>query len=72
MYKNIEQPKYAWRVEPAPTKYVWRVELAPKVIWYREEGQQPNALHRMMQRLFFGFKWEKLDYEGSENGRLQG
>jgi len=55
MYKNIEQPKY-----------VWRVELAPKVIWYREEGQQPNAFHRMMQRLFFGFKWEKLDYEGSE------
>jgi len=52
LYKTIEQPKYAWRVE-----------LAANVVWYREEGQQPNAFHRMMHRLFFGFKWERINEE---------
>jgi hypothetical protein len=45
------------RQEP---KYAWRCELMQKVYWEREEGQQPNAFHRLMQRLVFGFKWEKV------------
>ena len=50
MYKIIEEPKYAWSVE-----------IAPEIFWYREEGQQPNVFHRMMQEMFFGFKWRKID-----------
>jgi hypothetical protein len=26
----------------------------------REEGNQPNAFHRLMQYLMFGFKWERI------------
>ena len=39
----------------------WRCRVAPKHYWHCEEGQQPNAFHRMMQRLAFGFKWERID-----------
>lgn len=48
------------RQEP---EYTWRCELTPKVHWYREEGEQPNAFHRMMQRIVFGFKWERISDE---------
>jgi len=50
MYTIVEEPKYAWRCE-----------LTPEFYWYREEGEQPNAFHRLMQRLFFGFKWERVE-----------
>ena len=46
------------RKEP---EYTWRCEVMTELYWYREEGQQPNAFHRMMQRLVFGIKWEKLE-----------
>jgi len=40
--------------------YSWRCELAPNVVWSVEEGKQPNAFHRWMQKLCFGFKWSKI------------
>jgi hypothetical protein len=46
--------------------YVWSCEVMPKVYWRREEGQQPNAFHRLMQRLVFGFKWERIEEERSD------
>ena len=39
----------------------WRCEVAPKTYWHCAEGKQPNAFHRMMQRLAFGFKWERIE-----------
>ena len=47
----------------APPVYAWRCELTPKVYWHCEEGKQPNAFHRMTQRLVFGFKWERIKDE---------
>ena len=41
--------------------YSWKCELAPNVFWNVEEGKQPNAFHRLMQELCFGFKWSKID-----------
>lgn len=43
-----------------PPDCKWRVEVMKDVYWMREEGEQPNAFHRFMQRIFFGFKWEKI------------
>jgi len=43
-----------------PPVYTWKCELMPEVYWMREEGNQPNAFHRLMQYLVFGFKWEKV------------
>lgn len=42
-------------------KYTWKCQLVPKVFWHVEEGKQPNAFHRFMQRLCFGFKWSRID-----------
>ena len=41
--------------------YSWKCELAPNVFWNVEEGKQPNAFHRWMQKICFGFKWSKID-----------
>ena len=43
-----------------PPVYTWQCELMPHVRWMREEGNQPNAFHRLMQYLMFGFKWERI------------
>ena len=45
----ISQPKMAWKCELHPTTY-----------WHCEEGKQPNAFHRFMQRLCFGVKWSRI------------
>lgn len=38
----------------------WRVHLVNGVEWHPDEGQVPNAFWRLMQRLMFGFRWERL------------
>jgi hypothetical protein len=43
------------------TKYAWKCQLIEGVYWNAEEGKQPNAFHRFMQRLFFGIKWSKIN-----------
>lgn len=42
-------------------KMSWKCEIHPSTFWYCEEGRQPNAFHRFMQRLCFGIKWSKID-----------
>jgi hypothetical protein len=41
--------------------YAWKCELHPSTYWHCEEGKQPNAFHRLMQRLCFGVKWSRID-----------
>ena len=53
-YKEISPPIWT-------PNYSWKCELAPNVVWSVEEGKQPNAFHRWMQELCFGFKWSKID-----------
>lgn len=40
--------------------YAWKCQLIYGTYWHVEEGKQPNWFHRMMQRLCFGIKWERL------------
>lgn len=47
-----------WKIS-LPT-YAWKCELCKNTFWYVEEGKQPNAFHRFMQRLCFGIKWERI------------
>ena len=47
-------------------EYVWKCGTAPNWFWMREKGQQPNAFHRLMQRIFFGFKWERIKEQPHE------
>lgn len=44
-----------------PPKYTWKCELHPGTYWHVQEGKQPNAFHRFMQRLCFGVKWSRID-----------
>jgi hypothetical protein len=44
-----------------PPKASWKCELHKGIFWNCEEGKQPNAFHRFMQRLFFGVKWSRVD-----------
>lgn len=41
-------------------KYTWRCEVSKMFHYHVEEGKQPNAFHRFMQRLCLGFKWERI------------
>jgi hypothetical protein len=44
------------------TKYDWKCQIIEDhLVWHVEEGKQPNAFHRLMQRLFFGIKWSKIN-----------
>lgn len=36
-------------------------EMHPGTHWMVQEGKQPNAFHRFMQRICFGFKWSRID-----------
>lgn len=45
----------------APPKMAWKCELHKNTFWHCEEGKQPNAFHRFMQRLCFGIKWSRVD-----------
>lgn len=42
-------------------KYTWKCELHQSMYWHVAEGKQPNAFHRLMQRLCFGVKWSRID-----------
>lgn len=44
----VNQPKYSWKVEIAPTFFV-----------YVQDGRVPNVFNRFMQRLCLGFKWSR-------------
>jgi hypothetical protein len=50
MYNSLSMPKYSWKCQ-----------LTHGTYWYVEEGKQPNAFHRFMQRLCFGIVWSKID-----------
>jgi hypothetical protein len=38
----------------------WRVWLTP--FFFIEGHKPPNIMHRVLQRLFFGFRWERTKY----------
>ena len=43
------------------SKYTWKLSIG-KTFWVQfYEGDQPNRFHRWMQKVFLGFKWEKID-----------
>jgi hypothetical protein len=45
----------------APPKPVWRVRVAEGVYWnHAGDKRPPNTFHRLMHRLVFGFKWERI------------
>lgn len=50
---NDEKPKLRVVI-----KAEWRCSVGPN--WQIEVPEAPNALHRFMQRLIFGFKWERI------------
>jgi hypothetical protein len=52
----IENLKIHWAPE-----YAWRCHLVPGVVYHLAEGRQPNAFHRLMQRLWFGVRWERIN-----------
>jgi len=59
--KLIEQIKAD---REAGTQGKWRVEYKHgnrRLIYHVKEGQQPIRFHRFIQRVCFGFKWEKDD-----------
>jgi hypothetical protein len=56
----IENLKIHWSPEYWTPEYAWRCHLIPGVVYHLEEGRQPNAFHRLMQRLCFGVRWERI------------
>lgn len=48
-----------------PERSNWRVEICG-VHYHPVKGQEPNAFHRWMQRLAFGFRWKKT--KGEQEG----
>lgn len=50
---------YALYAGPKLSK--WSVTLADHLKLTPLEGREPNAFHRLMQRLILGFKWEKSE-----------
>lgn len=43
----------------APPKPTWRCWIWDGLCYY--VSKPPNAFHRLMQRIAFGFRWERLD-----------
>jgi hypothetical protein len=42
-------------------KKQWKVQLNSRFAIYFQDGSQPCAFHRWMQRMLFGFKWERME-----------
>lgn len=42
-------------------KYAWKLTVGDGFNLFYYEGKQPNRFHRWMQKVFLGFKWEKID-----------
>ncbi len=39
----------------------WQATIAGNmIVWRPEKGREPNAFHRLMQRLILGIKWERV------------
>lgn len=49
---------YAEYDPPKPSG--WRVWYLPGCFYQPLEGEVPNRFHRFMQRVCFGFKWERV------------
>lgn len=50
--------EYVFNTPPPPE---WSVEVVDGVLWHPDSTKKvPNAFHRLMQRLVFGFKWKRL------------
>lgn len=43
----------------SPTMSEWRCEITSTFHIIPLKGHEPNAFHRLMQRLILGFKWRK-------------
>lgn len=56
----VDHPPHPTYILQYP-KMDWKCELHPNTHWHCEEGKQPNAFHRFMQRLCFGVKWTKVN-----------
>jgi len=41
--------------------YKWKCQLTKGTYYFVEEGKQPNAFHRFMQKLCFGVIWRRFD-----------
>jgi hypothetical protein len=59
-------------VERQPERSEWRCypfgkQKTHNIIYTPIKGQEPNAFHRFMQRLFFGVHWEKDDNDKGNN-----
>ena len=53
---------------PPPKPSNWRCRLTPGphgLILQPTEDNVPNAFHRWMQRICFGFCWEQIDQKGN-------
>lgn len=57
-YGWVAAPPSGW-AHLIPKKSEWKMK-ASGVIYWPDEGKEPNAFHRLMQRLVLGFKWEKV------------
>lgn len=44
---------------PRPERSEWQCHLVDGFVVIPNKGGEPNAFHRWMQRLAFGFRWEK-------------
>lgn len=44
-----------------PPKYSYHLHITPSFIINIVEGREPNWFHRWMQKICFGFRWEKID-----------
>lgn len=42
-------------------KYEWKCFINHNTYFCFEEGKQPNAFHRFMQKLILGFKWVRTN-----------
>ena len=42
-------------------RYTWQLQMTPGMYYAFQEHEVPNAFHRFMQRLCFGFIWKRIE-----------
>jgi hypothetical protein len=50
----------AFRVLTPPEPSEWQMRCSG-VVYRPSKGKEPNGFHRLMQRLAFGFRWERVN-----------
>jgi hypothetical protein len=56
-----DNKEWAFATLSIPKYSKWKVKIAGSLVLVPLEGKEPNAFHRLMQRLILGFKWEKSE-----------